>query len=289
MENFFEIYPVNFDKRDFDEVRRSEEQRILAEKNQVLDQKYSQKYGVLDEFCQKLSEGEESEVRKIVEISKAKEGQRANQEARVEAKLLLNRKGLEDVLRMVDSTEVTPIQISRDISYYGEMIPMSLGSGEEHWMGSQFYSFFEQAQEFMIGDQKFRLAVMGDIYIQKDIPLLRVNRIIGSHPLERRDRGWYRHKGIYNGHEQLDFGLKTQVEANDFCYAENSGTRLENFDLQDNDPNKLITEQVAGIIRFINAPLGKVPSVKSKESLVRYDGTTGEPVLVPRDYLKKKD
>ncbi|MDO8459698.1 MAG: hypothetical protein Q7S74_01180 [Nanoarchaeota archaeon] len=277
LKDHFGIYP-----RKIEVIKTPEYKEILSEKTSKIDEEWLPIIKAFDIVYPKFDVHFRGSIRSDLERRKEKEISEAERKSRIESNTILNKKRLECLLEALNSEDATPLCITRSIKYYKRELDMAYGdcdTGYDKWTEIVPFTYFEQSQEFRIQDKEFSVAVAGDIFAQDTEPSLKINWI-GLHRSSYGQDWRQQHK------EETVFKMKTGVEANEFFYKEDSSKGLENIKSNDAEIYNSLIKPVAGIIKYINAPLGKVPYKLTEDSLVKYDGETGEPSLISREKFR---
>lgn len=227
-----------------------------------------------------------------LDSTRKKEDYLIDKEVKRQSKIEYNQRKLDGMIEFLESKEIRPLLITREIKYCRELIGhCTYGDGLE-FLDTEI-SHFSQALDFQIEDDYIRLEIGGDCNLIDSEPLLRINQIslrnlkkpeyIGT--VEYLKKTSLEHVSpIYTcitGHTVLGFTIQTEMEVDEFHQGKDLASRLGR--LKASKPTseyKSLIPSIKRISEIIDEPLNKVTYHLTESSNLHYDKKTGKPLLL---------
>jgi len=199
----------------------------------------------------------------------------------------VNKEGLEGIVQMLESGNLSPILLTRKIKYGKLSESWSLGWDSDHGVDINTYNEFAYCLDLGLGKQQVRVGVQGEIIPIHKEPRLRVD-YAHFYLLDNQSNGLTKIRA-YN---YYDFGvgifaLQTKFSANSFLNrmpVNLKGANLTNpYKSRDktypvNFQYAPLLSSIKKIIEFMNSQRGKVSDNLTEGSFVCYD-RDGNPAL----------
>lgn len=277
-------YPEQTDKFERQDLIKTKEYRkILANKKRLMRKDWRNIGPAIKVLNRKLGDMRYN-LKRGLKHTKENEIRELKRQSCIEAETLLNKKKLEILLDVLNSSKLTPINLTRSIKYFRRKESRAYGdcdSGYEKWEEIVLYAYFENRLDFMKDNKIFEIGINGDIYIENTEPRLRVDSIRLGRSKESRLSQY-----LEKISERYKLRMRSTVGVNEFYYRDESCKGLENLRIDNEDTRYLsidpreLTNPVKEVIKYINSHIGKVKSNLTDFSRVKYNGNNGEACLI---------